>query len=69
MCVRWLNLEIVVDRILRQYDGLKSYFISVNNGTPKLQRLKEHFDDPMAQVYLMFYQPILPMFTHINIML
>jgi len=45
MSVRWLNLEIVVEHILRQYDGLKTYFLSVNDGTPRLQRLKEHFDD------------------------
>ena len=25
---RWLSLEMVIERTLRQYDGLKSYFLS-----------------------------------------
>ena len=69
MSVRWLNLDIVVERILRQYDGLKFYFLSVNGGTPRFQRLKAHFDDSMTLVYVMFYQAILPMFTRINLLL
>jgi len=52
MNMHWLNLEIVVEHILRQYDGLKFYVLSVNDGTPRLQKLKEHFDDPTIQVYL-----------------
>ena len=69
MSVRWLNLEIVVDRILCQYEGLKSYFLSENDGAPRLQRLKKYFENPMTEVYLLFYQAVLPIFTHVNLLL
>ena len=70
MSVRWLNLETVVERLLKQYVALKSYFESeTESGQSRLARLQSRFSDPMTEVYLMFYQAVLPMFTSVNLML
>ena len=60
MSIRWLNLESVVLRLLKQYAALKSYFESEEEcEQDRLCRLKR-FADPMTEVYLLFYQAILP---------
>ena len=68
--VRWLNLETLVQCILKQYEALKSYFESEEESDQyRLARLKKRFSDPMTEVYLLFYQAILPVFTNVNLML
>ena len=70
MSVRWLNLETVVQRLLKQYDALKTYFESKEESDQdRLARLKKRFSDSMTEVYLLFYQAILPVFTSVNLML
>ena len=67
MSVRWLNLETVVQRLLKQHEALKSNFESEEESDQdRLARLKKRFSDPMTEVYLLFYQAILPVFTSIN---
>lgn len=69
MSVRWLNLESVVLRLLKQYAALKSYFESEEEcEQDRLCRLKKRFADPMTEVYLLFYQAILPVFTSADLM-
>ena len=63
---RWLSLERAVERTLKQYASLRSYFRSEDEPQPRFRRLQERFDDPMTEVYLMFFQSILPCFTHAN---
>ena len=47
MSVRWLNLESVVLRLLKQYVALKSYFESEEEcEQDRLCRLKKRFADP-----------------------
>lgn len=63
---RWLSLEYAVDRTLLQYPGLKSYFLSSDESQARFQRLKQHFEDPTTEIYLMFFQAIFPVFTTLN---
>lgn len=63
---RWLSLEIAVNRSLMQYPSLMSYFKSEDEPQQRFQRLNEVFNDPLTEVYLLFYQAVLPVFTHAN---
>ena len=63
---RWLSLETAVDRALKVYAGLRSYFLSEYSSEQRFIRLQTLFDTPMTEVYLLFYQSILPVFNHFN---
>ena len=63
---RWLSLELAVDQTLRQYPGLRSYFLSESNTNARLQRLQQVYSDPMSEIYLMFYQASLQLFVNFN---
>lgn len=63
---RWLSLERAVERTLMQYSSLKSYFASESESQPRFHRLQQSFGDPMTEIYLLFFQSILPCFTHMN---
>ena len=67
--VRWLSLETAVYRILELYVSLQSYFKSENESQARFCRLSAAFEDPMTEVYLLFYESVLPTFTHINLLL
>ena len=62
----WLSLEQAVERVLKQFESLKSYFRSENEVQPRFKRLHDLFEDPMTEVYLLFFQSVLPCFTHTN---
>eukprot|EP00731_Ephydatia_muelleri_P019781 Em0012g606a len=52
-----------------KYAALKSYFESEEECEhDRLCRLKKRFADPMIEVYLLFNQAILPVFTSANVM-
>lgn len=57
---RWLSLEMAIDRCLKQYPSLKSYFLSEDETAARFQRLKKLFEDPMTEIYLLFFQSIFP---------
>lgn len=61
-----LQLERAVERVLQQYAALKSYFASKHDTNPRFLRLQKLFADPMAEVYLYFYQATLQTFAHFN---
>lgn len=63
---RWLSLERAVERTLKQYSSLRSYFMSESESQPRFQRLQKIFESPMTEVYLLFFQCVLPCFTHAN---
>ena len=63
---RWLCLELCINRELRKYIGLKSYFLSEQFADNRFRRLRSAYEDPMTEVYLLFYQAILPVFTTFN---
>ena len=57
---RWLSLELAINRCLKQYPSLKSYFLSEDETAARFLRLKKLFEDPMTEIYLLFFQSILP---------
>ena len=61
---RWLSLEIAVQRSLKQLPSLTSYFKSECESQARFKRLQKVFNDPMTEVYLLFFQSVLPNFTH-----
>lgn len=68
--VRWLSLELSIQRVLKQFCALKSYFSPSSNATgksaPRFKRLETIFTNPMSEVNLLFMQSILPIFTNFN---
>ena len=65
----WLCLEMCVNRKLKKYEGLKSYFLSASGTGDRCRRLKNAFCDPIMEIYLLFYQGLLPVFTTFNMCL
>ena len=63
---RWLTLELAIERSLRQYPALKSYFLSQDEPQARFTRLQALFSDPMTEVYLFFLQSVLPVFNDTN---
>ena len=63
---RWLCLEMCVTPELKKYEGLESYFLSASGADDRSRRLKNPFRDPMLEIYLLFYQGVLPVFTTFN---
>ena len=63
---RWLSLETAVERILKQFPSLTSYFKSENESQSRFKRLQKAFNDSITEVYLLFLQSILPVFTNAN---
>lgn len=63
---RWLSLETAINRCLKQYPSLKSYFLSENETAARFQRLNRLFEDPMTEIYLLFFQSILPTLNYAN---
>lgn len=66
MSTRWLSLEIVIERALKQFPSLRSYFLSTDEPQARFQRLNKAFNDPITEVHLLFLQSTLPAFTHAN---
>lgn len=75
---RWLSLMKCLDRILRQYDALKSYFLSSaseekstdkNKKKSKVAILVEKLNDPITKVYMLFLHSVLPVFDSFTALL
>jgi len=58
---RWLTLEIAVERSLKQFPS-----ISEDESQARFRSLQTNFTDLMTEVYLMFFQLVLPYFIHHN---
>lgn len=63
---RWLSLELVVQRILKLYNGLVSMFMSESESTPRFKRLQEAFSNPLTEIHLLFFNSALSCFTTFN---
>ena len=63
---RWLCSERCVNRELRKYNGLRSYFLSENESDKRCLRLSGAFSNTMTEFYLMFFQAALSTFTNFN---
>ena len=62
----WLSLQLAIEWSLKQYEALKSYFISEDKPQARLCRLQAVFRDSMTEVYLFFLQSVLPVFNDAN---
>ena len=67
--VRWLSLEKAVNRILQLYKSLQSYFRFESETQVRFVRLSSEFDNPMTEIYMLFYESVLPTITHLNLLL
>ena len=63
---RWLSLELAIERSLKQLQGLGSYFRSEDETRSRFGRLQRNFESPMLEVYLLFFQSVLPALTNAN---
>ena len=63
---RWLSLEQAINRILELYVSLASYFKSTSEYQARFGRLQKRFADPITEIYLLFYQSVIPVFTRLN---
>ena len=64
-----LSLEAAVGRALRLLTSLTSYFLSQEDKSPRFEILREHFENPMLEAYLLFYQFSLKVFIKLNLLL
>ena len=67
--VRWLSLEKCMNRILKQFESLKSYFLSEEWADERFQRLHRWFSNHLLEPALMFETNAISMFTNFNLLL
>ena len=64
---RWLSLLKYVDRYIKQYDGLKSYFLSSDEAeTVKVRSIVSRLENPLIKPLLHFLSFILPSVDRFN---
>ena len=51
------------------YDASRSYFLSEGMKEARFVRLLKLYENPMFEVYLLFIQAVLPVFTTFNLFL
>ena len=61
-----LCLELCINQELKKYNGLKSYFQSEKFADERFKRFQAVLNNPMTEIYLYFYQAVLPRFTNFN---
>ncbi|KAK1888773.1 Protein FAM200B [Dissostichus eleginoides] len=66
--ISWLSLDLAVNRILRVYKALTSYFRSTDEKQARCLRLRALFEDPLTEAHLLFYQALLPTFCQFNLL-
>ena len=59
---QWQSLELAIERILKQFPGLASYFKSEDEGQARFRQLQENFQNPMLLRSISFFQSVLPTF-------
>ena len=52
---RWLSLQRPVERVLKQFNSLRSYFLSESCSEARFVRLSTTFSNPMTEVYLLSF--------------
>lgn len=67
--VRWLSLQMAVERMLKLYPLSRAYFLSEGLNDARFLRLQQMYEDPMYELNLLFYQAALPAFTTFNLYL
>ena len=67
--VRWLSLEKCMNRILKKFGSLKSYFLSEEWVDERFQRLHRWFSNHLLEPALMFQTNAASLFTNFNLLL
>ena len=74
VCTRWLSLGKCIERTLKQWESLESYFLSyfdlqvdpteevLDEQPNRAKRLVKTFKDPVTKLYAMFVQLVIPIF-------
>ena len=62
----WLSHEIVVNRLIEQYEALLSYFRSTEDKQAIVRRVKIVLEKPLTKVYLLFLCSVLPIVNNFN---
>ena len=71
---RWLSLEACINRIIEQYDPLKSYFDSIESSKldekarKKMKTMRDHLKSPITKAYLLFLSNILSIINKFNLL-
>ena len=63
---RWLSLERCLERTLKKYASLKSYFLSEEFADARFERLHTAFQNPVTELALLFNQANISLFTDFN---
>jgi hypothetical protein len=66
---RWLSLQRAIERVLKQYNSLRSYFLSESCSEARFVRVNKIFSNPLVEVYLLFFHSILSLFNAFNLLL
>ena len=66
--VRWLSLRCM-ERILKKFPSLRSYFASEESTDQQFQRLSQVFDNPLLEPALLFKTSSISLFTTFNLLL
>ena len=63
---RWLSLERCIERALKKFPSLKSYFLSEGFSDARFKRLKHAFSNPLLEPVLLFHNASIQLFTQFN---
>lgn len=63
---RWLSLERCIERALKKFPSLKSYFLSEGFSDARFNRLKDAFLNPLLEPALLFHNASIQLFTQFN---
>ena len=62
---RWLCLEMCLNRELKKFK-IQIFLSDKLPDDNRFKRLKSYYSDYMTEIYLLFYQAVLPCFTNFN---
>ena len=63
---RWLSLERCIERALKKFPSLKSYFLSEGFSDARFNRLKDAFSNTLLEPVLLFHNASIQLFTQFN---
>ena len=63
---RWLSLERCIERALKKFPSLKSYFLSKSFSDARFKRLKHAVSNPLLEPVLLFHNASIQLFTQFN---
>ena len=64
--IRWLSLEMYINRVIEQYDALLSFFRSSEERSSNIERFTNSLEKPLTKLYLMFMNNALQVINALN---